>query len=79
VGKPAPTARWLRNGREIVLGGRITVDARDGVFKLTIHDVIDGDEGDYTCEASNALGSVHTSCKLRIGRESNLQTLNISF
>lgn len=66
-GKPLPTSRWLRNGREIALAGRFKSDARDGVFKLHISDVQPGDEGDYTCEAINSLGFVHTTCRIKIG------------
>ncbi|GBP08931.1 Twitchin [Eumeta japonica] len=41
--------------------------ARDGVFRLHISNVQNGDEGDYTCEAINSLGFVHTSGYLKIG------------
>lgn len=68
TGKPAPTARWLRNGKEIQMGGgRITSDSKDGVFRLIISDVQSGDDGDYTCEAINSLGFVHTTGHLKIG------------
>jgi len=68
-GKPAPTARWLKNGRELVAGtGRFrTESTEDGVFRLILHDVMDVDAGDYTCEASNPCGSVRTTCTLKIG------------
>ncbi|KAH8269759.1 hypothetical protein KR018_000421 [Drosophila ironensis] len=68
TGKPSPTARWLRNGKEIQMGGgRITCDSKDGVFRLYISNVQSGDDGDYTCEAINSLGFVHTSGYLKIG------------
>ncbi|XP_037720926.1 twitchin isoform X30 [Drosophila subpulchrella] len=67
-GKPTPTARWLRNGKEIQMGGgRITCDSKDGLFRLHISNVQAGDDGDYTCEAINSLGFVHTSGYLKIG------------
>lgn len=67
-GQPAPTSRWLKNGREIALAGRFTADTKDGgVFRLHISEVHAGDEGDYTCEAINSLGFVHTTCRLRVG------------
>ncbi|XP_073811656.1 projectin protein bent isoform X33 [Musca autumnalis] len=68
TGKPEPTARWLRNGKEIQMNtGRFSCDCKDGVFRLHISNIQSGDEGDYTCEAVNSLGFVHTSGYLRIG------------
>uniref|UniRef100_A0A1A9V0P1 Twitchin n=1 Tax=Glossina austeni TaxID=7395 RepID=A0A1A9V0P1_GLOAU len=68
TGKPAPSARWLRNGKEIPMGcGRITSDSKDGVFRLHFSNIQAGDEGTYTCEAINSLGFVHTSGYLKIG------------
>uniref|UniRef100_A0A1I7VVS1 non-specific serine/threonine protein kinase n=1 Tax=Loa loa TaxID=7209 RepID=A0A1I7VVS1_LOALO len=57
VGRPAPTARWLRNGREIPEGARYRTEAQDEVFKLIIREVWDIDSGEYTCEVSNIYGS----------------------
>ncbi|KAL3982100.1 Fibronectin type III domain family protein [Acanthocheilonema viteae] len=56
VGRPAPTARWLRNGREIPEGARYRTEAQDEVFKLIIKEVWDIDSGEYTCEVSNIYG-----------------------
>lgn len=66
-GQPAPTSRWLRNGREIALAGRFTSETKAGVFRLHCAEIQAGDEGDYTCEAINSLGFVHTTCRLRVG------------
>lgn len=70
VGKPLPTARWFKNGREITSGfenGRYkTYETDEGVFKLVILDVQDGDEGDYTCEATNNFGSDRTTATLKL-------------
>lgn len=46
--------------------GRFSCDSKDGVFSLHISNVQTGDEGDYTCEAINSLGFVHTSGYLKI-------------
>lgn len=67
MGKPIPTARWLKNGREICLGEHFKTDMKDGIFRLHILDAKLGDDGDYTCEALNSLGFVHTTGRLRIG------------
>ena len=66
TGKPLPTARWFKNGREIVGGRYKTYQTDEGVFKLVIMDVQEGDEGEYTCEAMNAFGSVRTMAPLKL-------------
>lgn len=70
-GKPPPTFRWLKNGRELTLGGRFRLETKGGTAWLHISDALDIDEGDYTCEASNALGSVTTTARLKIGCKFN--------
>ncbi|XP_050099300.1 twitchin isoform X8 [Anopheles aquasalis] len=66
-GKPEPTCRWLRNGKEITHGGQFALESKNGVFKLHISNVTYRDEGDYTCEALNFVGVVHTTGALKIG------------
>lgn len=66
-GTPVPTGRWLKNGREIVLGARYIAESREGTLKLNILEVADGDEGDYTCEAVNSLGFIYCIAHLKIG------------
>jgi hypothetical protein len=67
TGKPKPTARWSKNGRELTLGGRLRTEQKDGVFRLIISEVWEADEGDYTCEANNIIGYVTTTGHLKIG------------
>lgn len=67
TGIPAPTPRWLRNGREIQTSVRIKQEVEGGVFRLTITDMQDGDDGDYTCQAHNAVGNCSTNARIRIG------------
>ena len=78
-GNPAPHSRWLRNGRDVVLAGRLqTVEEKSNsatsgsklttvVFRLIITELWEVDEGDYSCEASNASGSVSCTARLKIG------------
>lgn len=75
-GKPSPSFRWLKNGREINMGGRFRLETKGGTAFLHISDVLDIDDGDYTCEASNALGSVTTTAKLKIGCKCFILTCN---
>uniref|UniRef100_A0AAG5CSE1 Twitchin n=1 Tax=Anopheles atroparvus TaxID=41427 RepID=A0AAG5CSE1_ANOAO len=66
-GKPEPTCRWLRNGKEITHGGQYALESKNGVFSLHIANVTYRDEGDYTCEALNFVGVIHTTGALKIG------------
>lgn len=69
TGKPYPTARWLKNGRELVPAQcppRYRFSEKDGVFKLTIDDVQESDDGDFTCEAINPLGSDRCTGSLKV-------------
>ncbi|GLH11531.1 Titin, partial [Gryllus bimaculatus] len=74
-GKPAPTARWLKNGREIMLGDRFRAESKGGVFRLIISGVSDVDDGDYTCEANNILGYVTTTARVKIGAPPRIERL----
>lgn len=76
VGKPTPSAKWLRNGKEIMVGGRYRFEANNGVFKLHFNDVVDIDEGEYTCEAFNPVGFVTTSGRIKIGSKFAHSELN---
>uniref|UniRef100_A0A0N5D1Z0 non-specific serine/threonine protein kinase n=1 Tax=Thelazia callipaeda TaxID=103827 RepID=A0A0N5D1Z0_THECL len=66
VGRPAPTARWLRNGRQIPEGARYRTEVQDEIFKLTIKEVWDIDSGEYTCEVSNAYGTDSATATLTV-------------
>lgn len=44
----------------------IDLKYKSGVATLTIREVFPEDEGEYTCKATNSLGSTTTSCKLKI-------------
>lgn len=57
----------MKNGRELTIGGRFRVESWDGVFRLVISEVYDTDEGDYTCQATNAVGYASTTGRLKIG------------
>uniref|UniRef100_A0AC35U477 Twitchin n=1 Tax=Rhabditophanes sp. KR3021 TaxID=114890 RepID=A0AC35U477_9BILA len=66
IGRPMPTARWLKNGREIPDGARYRMEASDGVYKMIIKEAWDLDLGEYTCVLSNLFGSASASCYLTI-------------
>ena len=62
TGDPLPTISWLANGSPVVTGDRLTVDSASG--RLTIASVEVGDQGTYTCVASNDVGQKRSSVEL---------------
>ncbi|KAI1733007.1 fibronectin type III domain-containing protein [Ditylenchus destructor] len=66
IGRPTPTARWLRNGREVPDGARYRVESHDGVYKFIIKEVWDIDAGEYTCEVSNVFGTESATATLNV-------------
>lgn len=75
IGKPMPTARWLKNGRELTVGGRFRTESTDGVFRLVVSDISETDEGDYTCQATNAVGYVNSTSRLKIGAPPRIERM----
>uniref|UniRef100_A0AAF5DMX8 non-specific serine/threonine protein kinase n=1 Tax=Strongyloides stercoralis TaxID=6248 RepID=A0AAF5DMX8_STRER len=66
IGRPMPTCRWLKNGREIPNGARYRIENGEGTYKMVIKEAWDLDEGEYTCEVSNVFGTASASCYLKI-------------
>ncbi len=72
TGKPAPKAKWMKNGREVTEHpGRVVAEEKKSgttiTFTLTITEVWEIDEGEYTCQAYNNVGYANTSCRLKVG------------
>ncbi|GMT25430.1 hypothetical protein PFISCL1PPCAC_16727, partial [Pristionchus fissidentatus] len=64
IGRPTPTARWLRNGRELPESTRYRFEDHDGVYKFMIKEVWDIDAGEYTCNLSNPYGNDQATARL---------------
>lgn len=66
TGYPPPEILWTRRGHPLVDKSRYksTYDQYSGVTTLTILDLRDDDEGEYSCTAINAQGEVTTSALL---------------
>ena len=72
---PAATYIWYNGSTEIQTGGRVHIQDSlvPGVYpyvsRLRIDDVQTADLGNYTCEASNYLGSGSSSIELTVKSE----------
>lgn len=57
----------IRNGREVPEGARYKVEQlTENSTRLTIKEIWDIDDGEYSCEASNSLGSDTSTARLRV-------------
>ncbi|XP_061166987.1 twitchin-like isoform X9 [Saccostrea echinata] len=65
-GKPFPTCQWYKNGIPVGTGGRMRMIKEDDVFIFVINEIYDKDEGEFTCEISNPLGSEKATCRLEL-------------
>lgn len=62
-GTPHPKITWQKLGEQIVSGGRIEDDGHGNLF---INNVEAGDEGEYTCTASNVGGTASLAIRLNV-------------
>lgn len=53
-----------KNGVPVGSGGRMRVIKEDDVFIFVINEIYDKDEGEFTCEISNTLGTEKAMCRL---------------
>lgn len=57
IGKPTPRVMWYHNNQPVKESKDTTIyQDTEGVCKLAITEVFPEDEGQYTCEAVNAVG-----------------------
>ena len=52
------------------------MEERNGIFRLIISELWEVDEGEYSCEASNALGSVTCSARLKLGNPARIERMS---
>ncbi|CAL2029366.1 unnamed protein product [Caenorhabditis brenneri] len=72
TGIPTPTVKWYKDGQEIIGDGpdgkRVIFTDERGIHHLVIVNASPEDEGDYSLEATNKLGSAKTEGSLNIIR-----------
>ena len=69
-GSPKPLVKWLRDGQELLPDQsrvRITIDEFTSTYTLTIMDTGETDLGQYSCQATNSMGSITSTCKVSGG------------
>ena len=65
VGRPMPEIKWFKNGVELKLGPRISIDYDEqGICTLLIRSTTMDDVATYTCKAINEIGDTTTTAEL---------------
>lgn len=62
-GEPAPSIRWLKNGKDILSNGRVKIQSSGS---LVINQIGLEDAAYYQCIAGNSLGMACTTAKLTV-------------
>ncbi|XP_024059815.1 titin isoform X2 [Terrapene carolina triunguis] len=65
-GHPAPTVSWYREDYQIESSIDFQITFKAGVARLVIREAFAEDSGRFTCTATNAAGTVSTSCHLHV-------------
>lgn len=66
-GNPAPTMRWLKNGKEFKQEHRIGgYKVRNQHWSLIMESVVPSDKGNYTCLVENEYGSINHTYHLDV-------------
>lgn len=63
-GKPEPSIRWYKEGREVTQSADFEISYRNGRVQLSIPEVFEEDSGRYVCQAQNKGGQVQSTAEL---------------
>ena len=66
TGTPKPKLEWSQAGKPLSLGDNLKIVEKDNIYTLSIENVTQSMEGEYTILATNSSGSVHTSAYLSV-------------
>ncbi|XP_045034081.1 myosin light chain kinase, smooth muscle isoform X2 [Daphnia magna] len=56
IGRPEPTVRWLKGGKELAESERVEMRQADGMASLSLHRITADDSGKYIVMAENTFG-----------------------
>ncbi|XP_041477176.1 myosin light chain kinase, smooth muscle-like isoform X3 [Lytechinus variegatus] len=75
---PEPTIIWTANKKEIKESKYFQMSYKDAVATLLIAEAFAEDEGDYTCTATNGVGTVSCTAELTVQDEENVNGQGLS-
>ena len=68
-GKPEPTIRWFKEGKDIADGPDFEISYKESRVSMMIPETFEEDTGKYTCKATNEAGSASSSAELIVRGE----------
>ena len=74
MGDPSMKVEWFFNGQPITIGSRFKTYFDFGYVALDVVGAYASDSGEYTCRATNMLGSSHTSACIQVLASGNIYT-----
>lgn len=74
IGDPTMNVEWFLNGRSVTIGSRFKTYFDFGYVALDVVGAYSIDSGEYTCRATNHLGSDHTSSCVQVLATGDIQT-----
>ncbi|VDN15596.1 unnamed protein product, partial [Dibothriocephalus latus] len=57
---------WFKDGQRIFTGANRTIGSEQNQHTLVFSDIFMEDTGEYTCFATNPVGTAHTSCRMDV-------------
>ena len=63
-GKPQPTIRWYKEGKELTDSADFEISYQNGRVSMTIPEVFGEDAGKYACAAENSAGAATSTAEL---------------
>ena len=64
TGKPEPTVKWFREGKELTEKPDFEISYRDGRVSLSIPEAFPEDQGQFKCTAKNIAGQATSTAEL---------------
>lgn len=74
IGDPTMEVEWFLNGKSVTIGSRFKTYFDFGYVALDVIGAYSIDSGEYTCRATNHLGSDHTSACIQVIATGDIQT-----
>lgn len=69
-GDPIPSVKWMKGKwRQVVPGGRVTIDRKGQDAKLEIKEVTKSDAGHYRCVATSRHGEIECSAEMEVTKK----------
>ncbi|ETN69439.1 immunoglobulin I-set domain protein, partial [Necator americanus] len=66
-GVPEPHIAWLKDDKELLVpSAKYAARFTNGLAELTVKNIVESDEGRYSCRATNDLGSITTKATLTV-------------